>query len=445
MKNIFLSKITNMFGIISNKGTNAFVSFLKCTKVKYTNAMANRIYNEHPNKYNLLGISQMLKLYGIENVGLTVWNREEDLMNIHLPFIAYVGDEFVVIYKITQDKVFYISNGEDIDVSISRFWKLWTGVILLCEVNEKSMEPDYYKNLKDEIISNSLFILLIISLISGIIISAKNTFQANIDKILLIINSTIGLFFTFMLLTKQLKVNSAYVNKICTIIKEGNCNDILESKAAYILGVSWSEIGFGYFVANLLMFIYSSNLASTIALLNIIVIPYTFWSLWYQKVKAKKWCILCLNVQFQIWILFTINLIFKNVQFYDIAFINVIVVLILYIILVLATHFIIRILSKSMKLVNLTQEINSIKASDSIFSAVMNNQLHSPNIKNYSSIIFGNIDSNNLITVFSNPHCRPCAKVHDEIEHFSQTKWILLQYNIYLLPLKKSLKSAIGF
>jgi len=53
----------------NNKGQNVFISFLHLLNVKHTNSFSNKYFREHPHKYNLLGISQMLSDYGIENKG----------------------------------------------------------------------------------------------------------------------------------------------------------------------------------------------------------------------------------------------------------------------------------------------------------------------------------------------------------------------------------------
>ena len=93
----------------------------------------------------------MLNLYNIDSIGITVWKREDDLNNIETPFIAYVGDEFVVVDEVKEDKISYISNGENLKIPLSKFWNLWTGVTLICDIDEKSIEPSYYKHYKTDI------------------------------------------------------------------------------------------------------------------------------------------------------------------------------------------------------------------------------------------------------------------------------------------------------
>lgn len=242
-------------------------------------------------------------------------------------------------------------------------------------------------------------------------------FTINTNNTLLLLSNSTGIILSVLLLSKQLKINSAYVNKICTIIKEGNCNDILESKSAKILNVSWSEIGFGYFLSNIIIILYSKDLVQYISIYNLFCLPYTIWSIWYQKYRAHKWCVLCVNVQIQMWILFIINLSFNNFNsFRRINFENLLFTILVYIVAVLSTHIFIKVLNESRKVTPLIQELNSIKASSEVFNILLSNQTYYQDTSSvFSKLTFGNIKSTNIITIFSNPHCHPCAKIHQAV------------------------------
>ncbi len=41
-----------------------------------------------------------------------------------------------------------------------------------------------------------------------------------------------------------------------------------------------------------------------LALCNLLCLPFTFWSIWYQKFRARVWCTLCVSVQCSLWLLF---------------------------------------------------------------------------------------------------------------------------------------------
>ena len=108
---------------------NTFVNFLELLKVKHTKAFSDKYFNEHPHKYNLLGLSKMLSDYGVANVGTRIADKEKDLPNIECPFIAHNGGNFVVVDKIEAEKVYYLWNGKKIVITVDQFIKSWSGIM----------------------------------------------------------------------------------------------------------------------------------------------------------------------------------------------------------------------------------------------------------------------------------------------------------------------------
>ena len=84
---------------------NTLTSFLDLLNVKYTPSFTTKHFNEHPHKYNLYGLSEMLSDYGVENNAMRIEDKENDLFNIPLPFIAHIGSDFVVVYQIDDKGV----------------------------------------------------------------------------------------------------------------------------------------------------------------------------------------------------------------------------------------------------------------------------------------------------------------------------------------------------
>ena len=70
---------------------------------------------------------------------------------------------------------------------------------------------------------------------------------------------------------------------------------------------------------------------------------------------------------------------------------------------------------------SLRQSMNSIKADESVFTALLKQQPFYETSDCNSVIHFGNPDSKLKITVFSNPYCNPCAKMHKDIDELLPT------------------------
>lgn len=206
-------------------------------------------------------------------------------------------------------------------------------------------------------------------------------------------------------------------DKICSLFKQNDCNDILELDVAK-LGefIGWSEIGFGYFSTNILIIFLFPELIVYMSIINILALPYTFWSLWFQWLRAKQWCILCLIVQMLLWIIFTTDIAFEIIDFKVFNYIDAMYTCMLYSIPIFLTNILAQKLSRGNKTEQITQELNAIKSDEDVFLSLLKKQSHYNVSKETSSIMWGDKDSDILITILTNPHCNPCAAMHKRIE-----------------------------
>ncbi|GHV57591.1 hypothetical protein FACS1894182_06830 [Bacteroidia bacterium] len=405
------------------KGHNVFTSYLEVLKVKHTSDFSDKYFNEHPHKYNLFGISKMLSDYGVRNGGTKIENKEENLPNIELPFIAHTGSDFVVVYKIAGDQVHYLWNGKKITLSIAQFIQSWSGIILLTETSPQSIEPDYQAHKKQELFGLAQIVLLFgatgLALLFACIQQA--IFQ-NTGLILLLLINFIGIYIGYLLVLKQMKIQSTYADKICSLFSKSDCNNVLESDAARLWGVfGWSEIGLGYFVASVLLILLLPQWISFVAIINLFSLPYTFWSVWYQKFKAKQWCPLCLIVQGLLWCIFLLSLLFGFIQLpvFDGNTLGVFLfIACIYGVCILTLNLLVPKLGNNSSIEQLNQEINSIKAHEDVFTALLKRQPYYEVSLANSQILFGNPEARLFITVLTNPFCNPCAKMHKRIEKF---------------------------
>ena len=250
--------------IISNKkrSQNVFTTFINLLGVKYTNTFSNNYFNEHPHKYNLFGLSKMLPDFNIDNVALKLKNREEGLLKLETPFIAHMGMEFAVVKTVTEKQIQFVWKGQNIESSLHEFLEIWTGVVLLAEPDEKSEEPEYKKHfIKEGIQAFKKGVLCISLILLFSIMFLNQSVQLSLGINLLLLFNIVGIGVSYLLIKKQMHVQSSYADKICLLFKQGDCNDVLDSDAAKLFGViSWSEIGLGYFIVNLFILLLLPNL-----------------------------------------------------------------------------------------------------------------------------------------------------------------------------------------
>ncbi len=259
---------------------NVFTTFLRLAGVKYTGPFSRQYFNEHPHKYNLFGLSSMLTDYGAENMGVKMSDKDE-IHSLEVPFIAHTGNDFVVVETIGDNDIRFIGRGQKTRIPLEEFFKMWTGYALIVESDNKSKEPDYESHARKELFSTLQKIILVSAIVFLFIVAfISNKGYSQLGVLLLLAINIIGGYIGYLLILRQLHIHSDYADKLCSLFKHNDCNDILESDTAKFLGVlGWSEVGLGYFISNLFILCFLPWLLPYLLLFNILSLLYSFWSI----------------------------------------------------------------------------------------------------------------------------------------------------------------------
>ncbi|WP_289307055.1 thioredoxin domain-containing protein [uncultured Phocaeicola sp.] len=426
---------------------NTLNLFLKELNIKHTNSYSSSLFEEHPNKYNLYGISQMLNLYNIPNIGIKVENK--DLNSLELPVIAHIGYDFVVVNKVTNTQVGFYWKGKHTILNIDKFIELWSGIALIAEPTKESIEPSYRKHFITEIL-NRIQTFSILTIAIALILLLCIFQSLSTIKILFLLCNLCGCIICYFLLQKQNHTESLYADKICSLFKQKDCNDILDSKVAKIFDwLSWSEIGMGFFISNILILITLPGLFEYVIPVCICALPYTIWSIWYQIRVAKQLCTLCLIVQSILWSIFFIALFNENMFPNKLNYFNFIFVGMVYLFMIFSINKLSNIILSNQQMTNVRQELNSMKFTDDVFVTLLKKRPYYKVSRLDSNIILGNPDSSICITILTNPHCQPCAFAHKKIERILKKnkdkmhiQYIFTAFNDNLLSSNKILIAA---
>lgn len=404
---------------------NIFTTYLKELGVRYT-SYSNRAYESHPYKNTLYGISDLLFKYHIPNEGIRI--NQNDLNNIEPPFIAHIDNDFIVIKEVSPANIKYVWAGKTHVMSINDFSRIWSGVVLVAEINSRSIEPNYSKNVYNSILSKSKNIAL------GVIVFFCLLSIIQINTIMKypywIILNIIGIYVSILLLLKQNKVESSFADRVCSLFNQSTCNAVLDTNGAKIFSFSWSEIGFAYFCANLLVTLCFPHLFIFTVWLNIIALPYSFWSIWYQYKIVHQWCILCLMVQILLWTIFIVNISTDVIRIPDFVSIQALQICAIYGLCILLTNKISITILEKHNFKNMSQKYNEIKQNEEVFKSLLSKQERFSVDKSVSSIILGNPKAKHIISILTNPHCTPCANMHARIEKLmeEETDKMCIQY-----------------
>ncbi len=189
-------------------------------------------------------------------------------------------------------------------INKSEFLKTWTGVVLLASANEVSGEKDYLKNKRQEQLAVwrkiGGYAILVVILILFVHINLSRVVDIDAVSYSVILLLTLGgTCITALLLLFEIDKTNRQLQKFCMGGAKVNCNAILSSKAAKLFSwLSWSEVGFYYFTGSFLyLLIAPLDALKILPFLNLLSLPFVFFSLYYQKAVAKQWCSLCLAVQ----------------------------------------------------------------------------------------------------------------------------------------------------
>ena len=410
----------------------ATIAFLTLLNVKVNNVMVDEILQNHPDWPGLLSIADSLNKWNIPNGSGKIEPNQIDQLPV--PFIAYTNDRehpLSIVTQVADTTIeFYSKNySKAITDSKEEFLKRWTGIYLIAEPNEHSGEKGYEKNKRKAII-NALIPVSLFALLTALsFFSFYNIVNHNDSSQFASITGVYfqyfilltGVVVTSLLLWYEIDKTNPLLQKVCTGIAKGNCNAILTGKQSKLLSwLSWSEVGFFYFAGGLLVLLLAgSNVTNTISLLgwlNILALPYTIFSVYYQWRVAKQWCVLCLAVQ-ALLVLGGINAItnsFLTPFVYSISFLSR--SFLLYLLPVLLWYVAKPYILQLQKAKNTKREYLRIKFNFEIFTTLLKKQNQVSISPESLGINLGNPNATNTLLKVCSPYCGPCASAHPKID-----------------------------
>ena len=401
-------------------GNNTLKQLLSILGVKFTDEYADRLYRENPDRNNFFGLSYMLSVYGIESKGYNI--EDKGAAQLEKPFVAQTDTGFLVVSDIKEGNVSCQDEKGRHIVCAETFLKSWTGKVLVVKKSERSGEPDYVKNRKAARVKAAKRILMAffcLALLGGLMLRQAASLTFSVAGYYLL--SVMGLFVSVLLLQRQLHVGGGLGDKLCSLFKESSCEEVAASSASKtLLNVSWSEVGVGYFLSNVVLLSLSLDMIFVLGIVNILILPYTLWSLWYQKVKIRRWCTLCLFVQMILW---GLALVFCLTGLYHSPFrLAALLALPFYCLAVLSVHYYAALKEKQRAL----EESNVAKRArlcrEDVLLHFLKQQPYYEVTDEDSVMLAGNPEGEICLTLVCNPYCTPCAKAHRVIAR-------MLKYN----------------
>ncbi|HVW95423.1 MAG TPA: vitamin K epoxide reductase family protein [Mucilaginibacter sp.] len=383
---------------------------------------------KHPDYPSLLAISDVLDYFKIKNAAYRI--DSANLADVPCPFIVHTtvnGGDFLVVEEM-KDNSLVVSNEswKRYRMTMEEFKKMFKGVVLTAEHSSDPAAagafPAVAASVKTPLIAAGLLILLAAALsLNGFFTGLSRSFA------LLAVIKTTGLATSILLLVQSIDSNNPLVQKLCQSSSKTNCNAILSSKAAKVFeGLTWSEVGFFYFAGTWLLLLFAGRSAAVweiLAILNIVSLPYTIYSIYYQARVARQWCVLCCTIQALLWLEF--GTLLSGRTFNGFSNIGISSTMIEALLICMAAPVLLWLLLKPLlldqqQLNPLKRQLRKFKYNTELFNTIVAAQPKYAQPEDEWSIVLGNVEANSIITMVSNPYCQPCAKMHKALHELLQ-------------------------
>ncbi|WP_062057054.1 thioredoxin domain-containing protein [Aquimarina longa] len=411
--------------------TDLVQKLLKRNKIYFDRTELEFQIQSHPSYPSLHAITGVLDHFSIENVAAKVSIDSATLQQLPNHFIAQIQEsekqDLVVVEKKQSAYLVYTTTDKKQILSEDEFLKKFTGIIVAVEKqgnNQSLLES----NSKRKYIAFGILGLFVAFLLF------KTT--DSVFSICHLVLSIIGVVVSIAIVKQELGLQTSIGDAFCSETDDQkDCDAVLSSKGAEIIkGYKLSDFSMLYFsVLVTLTFIQILNpvLSYSISLLTI---PITLYSLYYQYIVVKKWCLLCLSIIGVLWLQALISVI-TDMYITNFVLVDFVVLGIIVVSIWLLWSFIKPLILEITTLRKDKIEAIKFKRNFVLFEGMLNKSHQIDTIIDENQeIVFGNPVSNLEIVIVTNPFCGHCKPVHqqvDEILHKYKGKVkIIIRFNI---------------
>lgn len=377
----------------------------------------------HPNYPSVFAITDSLDMLSIENIALKV--PKEQLGELPASFLAIFNEDLVLVTK--NEKAIHVETEKGVKsiLAIDDFCKGWNGIILAVEPNQAS--PTKEK-------ANVRWIVYCFPILSLILLSIfYNSYS--LSNSILLFTSIVGVLVSIFIVQEKFGLKSEIVSKFCNINSSTSCDSVIQSEKGEInKWMGFTDFPLLFFSINvvslLLNPVYSSK---TIGVLSLFSFPVILYSIWLQKFKIKKWCMLCLAVSVILVLqglmgYFLEQPLITNVIFNDFSYLFSIVAC-------TSLWFMIKpVLESKFKAENEVKELKKFKRSYTVFEFLSKEVPVKEGFDKLQGLRFGNPKSSIALTIILSPSCGHCHKAFEEaidlVHKYSEKVFLNVLFNI---------------
>lgn len=409
--------------------TRRFLYLLGIKIDRYT--LSDRI-QEHPDYPAMLSITDTVSSFGMDTLAVRL--EAEQLDQIQIPFLSQLlpdkagNRHFTVLRPASDHQIDYLDPKTQKWTSFPRseFMERFSPIALFAEPGQDSAIPAMEKVNKAHLMRQWMKYVLPAALIACFVYSI--TFQAGTEGFLSALYYLLfggGTIVGALLLLFEIDRHNPVVQKVCSGGGSGkaNCDAVLDSRGSRFLGLSWSQLGFTYFLGGLLLLTMSiigtTHYRHLLALLSLAALPYIIYSIYYQWRVVRQWCRLCLMVQ---GILLAQGILVLSTGWAVEAWSSLqadgaIAAVTVFGIIYILSDRLIRSGQDAKEGKKHHQAFKRVKSNLRIFESLLMRERSCTPPKTGLGITIGDPNATHTIIKVCNPYCGPCAKAHPDIEN----------------------------
>ncbi|MEE9364389.1 MAG: thioredoxin domain-containing protein [Cellulophaga sp.] len=418
--------------------TNSLVylvqSLLTTNKIIFDKEELNFQIQSHPSYPSLHSITGVLDHFNIENIAAEVPVDLTTLKQLPNCYIAHIktdqGNKLGLIKRNKSEYTLFLPSKEKEEISEEEFLNKFTGVIVGVDKQEKNQKSPNTNSLIKNITLSTIIVLSTLLLVIN---------TPPLLTIIFLIMALIGVQLSITIIKQEQGIETVLGDAFCSNVGEKkDCNAVLTSNGAFIIGnYKLSDLCLLYFsgialvVVSFIMGGIDLNLVHT---LSILAIPITIYSLYYQYIIVKKWCMLCLGVIAVLWGQ-TVIAFLTTPNSKEISFISIILIGIAFSVVFMIWQFLkpLTIAIKNLKHENIS--LTKFKKNYTLFETLLNaSETVSTEIRNKPEIVFGNPHSQLELLIITNPFCSHCKSVHlllgEILERYSEKIKITIRFYV---------------
>ena len=288
-----------------------FSDYLDILGIPHTEEYSSERFIAYPPKLALIGMEDLLHEYHVDVVRKKP-NDSKNLSECKVPFVAQLVDgHYVIVTSISDDVVTYHSRSlKVIKEPVDAFMEKWNGAFVFGTKTGESGETQLMQHRLKKIAKyfERWFVIL------SVVFMFVNGFENNRHydswaPVILPVLYGVGIYVCYLLVLKQSHVQSDAADSVCGIIQKNGCGTVLDTDASRLFGLfPWCEIGLSYFTVSEIAILLYPQCVNYLAIISVCCLPYTIWSVAYQKFKIGAWCTLCLTIQALMWVIFIVFL-----------------------------------------------------------------------------------------------------------------------------------------